>query len=99
MSHSCVLVMVCVMVKLWLCEPWFEAVRAGMVGASVERLVWGGWVVVAKVRLVGKVGVDRVGKIERMVCPWAMVCIGGLRVLMAVPIMPVGGILLVLADS
>ena len=64
MSHSCVLVMVCVMVKLWLCEPWCEAVRAGMAGASVEKLVWAGWGVVAKVRLVGKVGVDRVGKSE-----------------------------------
>ena len=32
-----------------------------------------------------------------VVCPWAMECIGGLRVLMAVPIMPVGGAALHLA--
>ena len=62
MSHSCVLVLVCVMVKLWLCEPWFEAVWAGMVGASVERLVWGGWVSVVKGRLVGTVGVEGSGE-------------------------------------
>ena len=74
-----------------------------MVGASVERLV--GWVTVEKGRLVGTVGVGRAGVSvgggggggAGGVCPWAIVCVGGLRVLMAVPIMPVGGAVLHLA--
>ena len=63
---------------------------AEMVGASVERLVWGGW----RGRVWGKHGVSvggGGGGGAGGVCPWAMVCVGSRRVLMAVPIMPVGG--------
>ena len=75
----------------------------------MERLVWGGWVSVVKGRLVGNSWRGRVwgkhgvsvggggGGGAGAVCPWAMVCVGSRRVLMAVPIMPVGGAVLHLA--